>query len=283
MKKIAAMMICFCLLFTGSVTAFAQTAAETGSGKATISATVPESHIITVEASNAQVSLGRQNGERLTVERLYEPRLLIRPENGYRVAKVTLNGEDVTTAVIGGYYTLPPVYEDKTLIVETEALPPVTGSGHDISGTITDENGNPVSGAAVEIGGKTALTDENGEFTIEDVPDGYHPVTVTDKDGNIIGYVEIEIGKGAAGIHQNENGSYTLTVPENTSLGLELIITEDGKIEVEKTAEITESSDEKAPQTGDNSNIALWIAVILAAGTAMIGIAFCSRRGKYSR
>ena len=35
-------------------------------------------------------------GTNFTVERLSELRFLIRPGNGWRVAKVTLNGEDVT-------------------------------------------------------------------------------------------------------------------------------------------------------------------------------------------
>ncbi|HJA11773.1 MAG TPA: LPXTG cell wall anchor domain-containing protein [Candidatus Mediterraneibacter merdipullorum] len=38
-----------------------------------------------------------------------------------------------------------------------------------------------------------------------------------------------------------------------------------------------------SPQTGDDSNIALWIAVMLAAGTALTGTVFYSRRRKCSR
>lgn len=119
-------------------------------------------------------------GTNFTVERLSEPRFLIRPENGWRVAKVTLNGEDVTAQLMSGYLTLPAVYEDKTIAVETVVAPPDTDSTHGISGTITDENGNPV-------------------------PDGYHPVTLTDKDGNIIGYTEIEFGRGETGVTAKEN------------------------------------------------------------------------------
>ena len=35
--------------------------------------------------------------------------------------------------------------------------------------------------------------------------------------------------------------------------------------------------------TGDDSNIALWIAVLLAAGTALTGTAVYSRKRKYSK
>ena len=38
-----------------------------------------------------------------------------------------------------------------------------------------------------------------------------------------------------------------------------------------------------SPETGDNSNIALWIAVMLAAGTALTGTVLYSRKRKYSK
>ena len=38
-----------------------------------------------------------------------------------------------------------------------------------------------------------------------------------------------------------------------------------------------------SPQTGDNSNIALWIAIMLAAGVALTGTAVYSRKRKYSK
>ena len=60
-----------------------------------------------------------------------------------------------------------------------------------MSGTITGPDGKPVPGAAVDIGGQTGTTDENGNFTVKDVPPGTHTVTVTDQDGNVIGIGEI--------------------------------------------------------------------------------------------
>ena len=48
-----------------------------------------------------------------------------------------------------------------------------------------------------------------------------------------------------------------------------------------KAAAVTD--DTQSPQTGDDSNIALWIAVLLAAGTALTGTAVYSRKRKYSR
>lgn len=47
--------------------------------------------------------------------------------------------------------------------------------------------------------------------------------------------------------------------------------------------EIPATGETTSPETGDNSNIALWIAVMLAAGTALTGTVLYSRKRKYSR
>ena len=44
-----------------------------------------------------------------------------------------------------------------------------------------------------------------------------------------------------------------------------------------------QTGDTTSPQTGDDSNIALWIAVLLAAGVALTGTAAYSRKRKYSK
>lgn len=248
MKKLAALLLCFCLFLASPVTAFAQSITQDGSeGSAVISATVPDSHTVTVEADHAQVFYNSVRGTNFTVERLSAPRFLIRPEYGYRVTKVMLNGEDITAQIRVGYYTMDPVYEDKTLTVETEAAPPDMNSTHDISGTFTDENGEPMPGATVDIGGHTGKTDEDGNFTIPDVPDGFHPVTVTDEDGNIIGYTEIEIGEGETGVVQNQDGTYTITAQKDADLGMELSISSDAVISVKTVTDITPK---KQSQTG---------------------------------
>ncbi|KQT22558.1 TonB-dependent receptor [Chryseobacterium sp. Leaf405] len=52
----------------------------------------------------------------------------------------------------------------------------VLGNGR-ISGKIVDEVGNPVVGAEINIAGKNAVTDNNGDFTIE-LPSGSYTLTV---------------------------------------------------------------------------------------------------------
>ena len=49
------------------------------------------------------------------------------------------------------------------------------------------------------------------------------------------------------------------------------------------TSSGNQTEDTTSPQTGDNSNIALWIAVLLSAGAALTGTVLYSRKRKYSR
>lgn len=270
MKKLAALLLCFCFFLASPVTAFAQSITQDGSeGSAVISASVPDSHTVTVDAEHAQVFYNSVSGTEFTVDRLSEPRFLIRPENGWRVAKVTLNGENVTAQLMSGYLTLPAVYENKAIVVETVVAPPDTDSTHGISGTITDENGNPVSDATVDIGGNTGKTDENGNFTIPNVPDGYHPVTITDKDGTIIGYTEIEFGRGETGVTAKENGTYLLNSQKNADLKLELALSANGVASVQKVTDITpvKNTDTSltSPKTGAAVGILLPCAFLAAA------------------
>lgn len=47
--------------------------------------------------------------------------------------------------------------------------------------------------------------------------------------------------------------------------------------------EIPATGNSTSPETGDNSNMMLWIAVMLAAGTALTGTVLYSRKRKYSK
>lgn len=279
MKKLTVLLMCFCLLFASPVTAFAQSVSQDGSeGSAVISATVPDSHTVTVDAAHAQVFYNSANATSFTVERLSAPRFLIRPENGWHVSKVTLNGEDVTAQLMSGYLNLPAVYEDKTIAVETVVASPDTDSQHKISGTIRDENGNPVPDATVDIGGNTGKTDQNGNFFVSNVPDGYHPVTVTDQDGCIIGYTEIEFGRGETGVELNENGTYSLTSQKNSALKLELSLFANGIVTVQNVTDVTPVKNADTGLTSPKTGAAVGILLPSAFVAAALWIFLSSKR-----
>ena len=54
--------------------------------------------------------------------------------------------------------------------------------------------------------------------------------------------------------------------------------------EITKAATVTEklSEDPKSPQTGDNSNLMLWIVLLFISGGTVIGITIVSKKKKHS-
>ncbi len=80
-----------------------------------------------------------------------------------------------------------------------------------VTGRIVDEEGNPIEGARVVFDtGEEAVTDENGEFSV-DVPDGQRTAIVYDKDGNEIGTFDIDVVGG----QDNDSGDHTVEPKES--------------------------------------------------------------------
>ena len=50
-----------------------------------------------------------------------------------------------------------------------------------------------------------------------------------------------------------------------------------------KPASTKPGTSDKNPQTGDNSNLALWLSLLLVSGGAAIGTTVVSRKKKYNR
>lgn len=117
MKRIAAALLCLCLIAAFPLTALAQ---NTSGGDAHISAKVPDSHKITVAADGVEVLINSTASNEFTVERLSAPTVTFKPKIGKRISKVMLNDEDITDKITDGSYTLEPVYQDLVITVNTE-------------------------------------------------------------------------------------------------------------------------------------------------------------------
>lgn len=123
MKKLTVLLCALALLCSFCLPVFA----DNNESTVTITTTVPSTHTITVkQADGAAVTCNGKSGTTFTVERLSQPQLLVRPDSGRVVTRVLVNGADVTAAMQDGSYTLPAVYEDLTLQVETDAAPQST-------------------------------------------------------------------------------------------------------------------------------------------------------------
>ena len=105
--------------------------------------------------------------------------------------------------------------------------------------------------------------------------------------------IEVDGKAVDADCYTAENGSTIITLKaeylETLAAGKHTltVLYTDGKATgtftvTEKPAEVVDD-DTESPQTGDDSNIVLWITVMLAAGTALTGTAVYSRKRKYSR
>ncbi len=228
MKKLTALLLCFLLLCTCSVTAFA-TEPEAEETNTVISVTVPDSHKITVTADSAKVFYEGVSGEEFIVERLSEPRLLIRAESGKVIKTVMLNDVDVTAFLHGGYLDLDDVYEDKVITVTTEDEPVAPMDTYTVKGKVT-LNGQPLTEVDMELRStlKTTKTDSSGNFVFTDVEPGKHSLTAL-VGGKVIGYLSFELKKDSkTDVVLLDDGTYTVSVAENgAGVELHLVLNEE--------------------------------------------------------
>ena len=139
------------------------------------------------------------------------------------------------------------------------------------NGAYSKFTGIEVDGEAVNADGYTA---ENGSTVItlkaeylETLAAGEHTLTVLYTDGEATGTFTVA-EKPAETVDDDSNKPQTGDDGDET-----------GK---DDAASSETGDDSKSPETGDDSNIALWIAVMLAAGTALTGTVLYSRKRKYS-
>ena len=279
MKKLTALLLCFLLLCTCSVTAFAAEP-EAEKTNTVISVTVPDSHKIAVTAENAKVFYEGVSGEEFIVERLSEPRLLIRAESGKVIKSVMINGEDVTEELHGGYLDLDAVYEDKVITVTTEDEPAAPKDTYTVKGKVT-LNGQPLAEAQLELRStlKTTKTDKEGNFVFTDVEPGEHSLTALD-DGKVIGYLSFELKKdNKADAALLEDGTYTVSVAENgAGVELHLVLNEEkGTLAPTEAATVQKPS---TPQTGDNTNLSWWWLLLILSATCIVVLETYRRKKK---
>ena len=281
MKRLTALLLCFLLLCTCSVTAFAAEP-EAEETNTVISVTVPDSHKITVTADSARVFYEGVSGEEFIVERLSEPRLLIRAESGKVIKSVMINGEDVTEELHGGYLDLAPVYEDKEITVITEDEPIAAKDTYTVKGKVT-LNVQPLEGVDLELRStlKTTKTDKNGEFVFTDVETGQHSLTAL-RDGKVIGYLSFELKKdNKADVVLLEDGTYTVSVAENgAGVELHLVLNEEAGTLAPTEIGTIEKADPNSPQTGDNTNLSWWWLLAVLSATCIVVLETYRRKKK---
>ena len=133
---------------------------------------------------------------------------------------------------------------------------------------------NPMDGTVTD----TVITDEYGRarfslnFTKDDIGNTYS-YKITEVDGGIEGVtystaehvVSIEVG------FDEENNVLTATLTKDETVVTEL------SVEFENIYDVSITD---IPQTGDNSNVLLWVALMFISGGALLSLAICDRKKK---
>lgn len=249
MKKGFIMLLTFVLIFSSGITAHAE--------DVNLGTVVPEYHTVTIEADGGKISAnGSVCGDALQVNRHDEQSYWILPDSGKVLEALYYNGVDVTDQVKNGVFTALSISDDAELKAVFKDAPVVNSDKtYDITGTLTDENGNPISGVVVDIGGKTGKTDENGNFTVKDVPSGTHTVIITDENGKIIGHTQLTIRESddsGLTLTTDENGIYVIKPESSTNtIVLDLKLGDDGVISIGSARDA--SSDDNSTKEDDSS------------------------------
>ena len=282
MKKITALLLCFLLLCMCSTTSLA---AETEDMEthAVISATVPDSHTLTITAEKATVFYKGISGVEVNVERLSEPRLLIRAESSKVIKSVTVNGMDVTDLIHGGYLELDPVYEDKVISVITEDEPVTSKDTYTVKGKVT-MNGQPLADVDLELRSTLMVTrtDNDGNFVFNNVTPGVHSLTAL-KDGKVIGYLSFTLQKDSkADVILLDDGTYIVSVDQNsTGVELHLVLNmENGTLDITDVHTVPNSGS-NVPQTGDTVNLSGWWILMIVSTTCIVVLETYRRKKKF--
>lgn len=149
-------------MFFMTMSVLAADAGSSSNSQSTIRTTVPDSHNIRVEKSHADVVIEGEedqiegNIDNFVVDRFAEPKIRITPEEGWKVSRILLNGEDVTEQFQDGYLTLEEVCEDTTLVIET-AEDTSGGESKDPDKDKDKDKGTPGGGNGQDSGKKTPM------------------------------------------------------------------------------------------------------------------------------
>ncbi len=218
---------------------------------------------------------GRQiaSGETLTVDRFADLGLDIICRLDSHIKSVTINGEDVTDLVINGQLNLTDIHTDMDIVITFERCedparptnpddptkptdpddpskptdptnPTNPDDVHDDPCTHLSMSGNvyldddPFPGAHLDIDFSeiTADADDEGQYDVEEIKDGFHVVTVTDENGEVVGTSEFAVttDENATEVTVTvlEDGTQLVTVPENAEhIYLDFVVnSEDGTV-----------------------------------------------------
>lgn len=261
MKKLASVFLALLLCFGIQLGAFADTA--------TLKTVVPDTHEITVAYNDGGYVLRDgsvvQNGAAFSVARFDTLRFDVIAKMDSHLKSVRINGQDVTDQLAYGQLTIASVNTDMHIVFTFEkcedaenptdpdepttdpdepTTEPGGGDHHGdpcirmaMSGHVYHGEDDPMPGAKLvfDLGEFEATADEDGAYRVDVIKDGYHTVSIYDKDGNLAGEegfsVTVSDSVTEMTVVRLANGTQLVTVPAGTKqIYLNFVVQDDGSI-----------------------------------------------------
>lgn len=231
-----------------------------GLGSVEVSTVVPGEHEITVTYNEGgYVLYGGEvlpSGATLTVERFDDVTLSVICQATDHLQSVTVNGEDVTDQMQYGQLILSGVHTNVDIVFtfqkcedakpldpsDPEYDPEDPNKGADecvhyalSGGVYRGDDPYPNAGLVFDFGEIETAANEDGEYAVDDIKDGYHTVTVYDPDGTVAGTANFSVTESETAtevtVTKLPDGTQLVTVPAGTeSILLDFVVNDDGTV-----------------------------------------------------
>lgn len=231
-----------------------------GLGSVEVSTVVPGEHEITVTYNEGgYVLYGGEvlpSGTTLTVERFDDVTLSVICQATDHLLSVTVNGEDVTDQMQYGQLILSGVHTNVDIVFtfqkcedakpldpsDPEYDPEDPNKGADecvhyalSGGVYRGDDPYPNAGLVFDFGEIETAANEDGEYAVDDIKDGYHTVTVYDPDGTVAGTANFSVTESETAtevtVTKLPDGTQLVTVPAGTeSILLDFVVNDDGTV-----------------------------------------------------
>lgn len=261
MKKVCSVFLALLLCFGIQLGAFADST--------NLKTVVPDTHEITVAYNDGGYVLRDgsvvQNGAAFSVARFDSLRFDVIAKMDSHLKSVRINGQDVTDQLAYGQLTIASVNTDMHIVFTFEkcedaenptdpdepttdpdepTTEPGGGDHHGdpcirmaMSGHVYHGEDDPMPGAKLvfDLGEFEATADEDGAYRVDVIKDGYHTVSIYDKDGNLAGEegfsVTVSDSVTEMTVVRLANGTQLVTVPAGTKqIYLNFVVQDDGSI-----------------------------------------------------
>lgn len=264
MKKACSVLLSVLLIFTMQLCVFAE-AGEIG--KTQLKTVVPSTHEITVTYNDGGYVLKDGNliasGAKFAVDRFDSLSLGAVAKLDSHLERVTVNGKDYTDKLQYGMLRFDSVTTDMNIVFTFKKCfgptEPTTNPGgdHEDPCVRMGMNGNvyrgknlfPGAKLDIDLGEIKAEAGKDGAYSVDVIKDGFHVVTITDENGEVVGKTTFSVSVSDTATETTviklDDGSQIAVVPKGTNtLWLDFVVNDDGTINIVPGTPVEEPTNE---------------------------------------